>query len=64
MLSGDFNNMLTTDNRVGQPVTESEVQRFKDMIDNLQLTPIRSKGNFYTWCNMQQRANRVYNRVY
>lgn len=54
LLSGDFNNVLTTDDRVGQPVTESEVRGFKNMIHNLQLTPIRSKGIYYTLCNKQQ----------
>ncbi|KAH0761347.1 hypothetical protein KY290_017420 [Solanum tuberosum] len=57
LISGHFNNVLNAKGRIGQPVTGAEVQGFKDMIDNLQLTPLRSKGCFYTWCNKQQGNN-------
>ncbi|KAH0655765.1 hypothetical protein KY285_030647 [Solanum tuberosum] len=63
LISGDFNNVLNAEGRIGQPVTGAEVQGFKDMIDNLQLTPLRSKGCFYTWCNKQQGDNRVYSKI-
>lgn len=44
MLSGDFNNVLSYEDRIGSPVTVAEVQGFKGMIDDLQLTPLRAKG--------------------
>ncbi|XP_019240505.1 PREDICTED: uncharacterized protein LOC109220492 [Nicotiana attenuata] len=62
--SGDFNNVLTTDDRLGQPVTASEVQDFKQCIDNMQLAPLRTKGCFYTWCNKQNANDRVYSKIY
>lgn len=48
LITGDFNNSLTIDDRVGQPITKAELQEFKDMVDNLQLTPLKSKECFYT----------------
>lgn len=49
LLSGDFNNVLSSEDRIGSPVTEAEIKEFKDVINDLQLTPLRSKGWHYTW---------------
>ncbi|XP_070030161.1 uncharacterized protein [Nicotiana sylvestris] len=38
LLSGDFNNVLHTDDRIGTPVTQAETQGFQDMINTLQLS--------------------------
>lgn len=46
MLSGDFNKVLNTKDRVGQPITDLEVQGFKDMIENLYLTSLYQKVIF------------------
>ncbi|XP_075099151.1 uncharacterized protein LOC142176016 [Nicotiana tabacum] len=63
LISGDFNNVLITANRLGQPVTTNEVQEFKQCIDNMQLTPLRTKGCFFTWCNKQNENDRVYSKI-
>ncbi|XP_019248742.1 PREDICTED: uncharacterized protein LOC109228008 [Nicotiana attenuata] len=63
LISGDFNNLLTTDDRQGQLVTASEVQEFKQCISNMQLTPLRTKGCFFTWCNKQDAHARVYSKI-
>ncbi|XP_019254004.1 PREDICTED: uncharacterized protein LOC109232713 [Nicotiana attenuata] len=63
LLSGDFNNGLTTDNRIGQPVTAKEIQGFQELLNNLQLTPIRSIGGHFTWCNKQPVGSRVYSKI-
>lgn len=63
LLCGDFNNVLSIDNRQGQPVTDHEIKGFKEMLDNLQLIPLRSKGSYFTWTNKQQGANRVYSKI-
>ncbi|XP_070015914.1 uncharacterized protein [Nicotiana sylvestris] len=63
LLSGDFNNVLHTDDRIGAPVTQSEIKGFQDAIITLQLTQLKSLGWFYTWCNKQQLEKRVYNRI-
>ncbi|XP_070013353.1 uncharacterized protein [Nicotiana sylvestris] len=43
LLSGDFNNVLSSEDRIGSPVIAVEIQGFKDVIDTLQLTPFRAK---------------------
>ncbi|XP_070005789.1 uncharacterized protein [Nicotiana sylvestris] len=63
LISGDFNNVLTTTDRLGQLVTASEVHEFKQCIDNMQLTPLRTKGYFFTWCNKQNANDRVYSKI-
>ncbi|XP_075096574.1 uncharacterized protein LOC142174641 [Nicotiana tabacum] len=63
LLSGDFNNVLHTDDRIGALVTQSEIKGFQDAIITLQLTQLKSLGWFYTWCNKQQLETRVYNKI-
>ncbi|XP_019235016.1 PREDICTED: uncharacterized protein LOC109215406 [Nicotiana attenuata] len=63
LLSGDFNNVLHTDDRIGAPITQAETQGFQDMINTLQLSQVKSSGWYYTWCNKQQPDKRVYSRI-
>nr|XP_016475845.1 PREDICTED: uncharacterized protein LOC107797465 [Nicotiana tabacum] len=63
LLSGDFTNVIHTDDRIGAPVTQSEFKGFQDAIITLQLTQLKSLGWFYTWCNKQQLEKRIYSRI-
>ncbi|XP_019264258.1 PREDICTED: uncharacterized protein LOC109241890 [Nicotiana attenuata] len=63
IISGDFNNVLRSDDRLGQPVTMNEIKDFKECIDALQLSPVKTKGCFYTWCSKKQATDRVYSRI-
>lgn len=63
LLNGDFNNVLTTEDKIGAPVTQSEIQGFQELVDVLQLTPLKSIGWFFTWCNKQHEDRRVYNKI-
>lgn len=63
LLSGDFNNVLHIDDRIGTPVTQAETQGFQDMINTLQLSQVKSLGWHYTWCNKQEPDKRVYSRI-
>ncbi|KAH0685970.1 hypothetical protein KY284_016523 [Solanum tuberosum] len=58
ILSGDFNNVLANEERIGLPVTQAEIVGFKEMVNTLQLTALRTKGCFFTWCNKQQATSR------
>ncbi|XP_019248485.1 PREDICTED: uncharacterized protein LOC109227745 [Nicotiana attenuata] len=60
---GDFNNVLTSEDRIGAPVTQAETQGFQNLVDVLQLTPLKSVGWFFTWCNQQQEDKRVYSKI-
>lgn len=33
ILSGDFNNVLSVNERIGQPVTDVEIQRLREMLN-------------------------------
>lgn len=63
IISGDFNSVLSSDDRMGSPVTQQEVQGFQNVIDYLQLTPIKGVGWHFTWCNKQGGNKRVYSKI-
>ncbi|XP_059306536.1 uncharacterized protein LOC132057978 [Lycium ferocissimum] len=62
-ISGDFNNVLSSKDRLRSPITLSETQEFRDCIDALQLTPLKSTGWHFTFCNKQQDNSRVYSKI-
>ncbi|KAF3657941.1 hypothetical protein FXO38_13467 [Capsicum annuum] len=63
MKYGDFNSALKSEDRMGSPVTFSEIQGFQGMIDVMQITPLRSKGWHFAWCNKQEGNHRVYCKI-
>ncbi|PHU19801.1 hypothetical protein BC332_10952 [Capsicum chinense] len=63
MKYGDFNSALKSEDRMGSPVTFSEMQGFQGMIDVMQITPLRSKGWHFAWCNKQEGNHRVYCKI-
>ncbi|KAK6794049.1 hypothetical protein RDI58_007502 [Solanum bulbocastanum] len=63
ILSGDFNNVLAVEERIDLLVTQAEIARFKKMVNTLQLTSLRTKGCFFTWCNKRQATSRVYSKI-
>ncbi|XP_060212076.1 uncharacterized protein LOC132639653 [Lycium barbarum] len=63
LLSGDFNTLLSSGDRLGFMVLPAETQEFRDCIDTLQLTPLNSKGWHFTFCNKQQAGDRVYSKI-
>ncbi|XP_060178097.1 uncharacterized protein LOC132608034 [Lycium barbarum] len=63
LLSGDFNNILSTDDNISQPVIQAKIQGFQDLVIGLQLTPLRAKGCFFTWNNKQAVDTRVYSKI-
>lgn len=44
ILSGDFKNVLNSEDRIGIAVTQQEIQGFQGLLDAMQLTSLRSKG--------------------
>ncbi|XP_049397279.1 uncharacterized protein LOC125861414 [Solanum stenotomum] len=63
LLTGNFNNVLTTDDRLGFPVMQEETQAFQDCIDTLQLTTLKQIRWHFTFCNKQHDVNRVYSKI-
>ncbi|XP_070046216.1 uncharacterized protein [Nicotiana tomentosiformis] len=59
----NFNNVLSTEDRIGAPVTQQEIQEFQHCIDTLQLSLLKTIGWHFTWCNKQQGTSRVYSKI-
>lgn len=63
VLSGNFNTLLSSDDILGSSVTPVETPNFKDCLDHLQITPLRSKGSWYSFCNKQEQHHWVFSRI-
>ncbi|KAH0707403.1 hypothetical protein KY290_011959 [Solanum tuberosum] len=63
LLCGDFNSVLSSGNRIGLTITQAETLGFQGLIDAMQLTPLKSKGWYFTWCNKQSAGSRVYSKI-
>lgn len=63
ILSGDFNSVLSTENKLGSQVAPGETQEFRDFVKTMHLTPIRFKGFYFLFYNKQEQAHRVYSRI-
>ncbi|XP_074287510.1 uncharacterized protein LOC141612598 [Silene latifolia] len=62
LIMGDFNNVLHSDERIGSPITQAEVQGFQDCVDECGLYDVRL-GAFFTWNNKQEGVARVFSRI-
>lgn len=61
LLCGDFNNVLYSDDRLnGSEVTQQETKGLLECLHLLNLTSLRAKGWYYTWCNKQEASQRIY----
>lgn len=63
LVIGDFNTVLSSKDRIGDPVTQQEVQGFKDLVETNLFTPLKSTGSHFTWCNKQVDTDRVYSKI-
>ncbi|XP_070007672.1 uncharacterized protein LOC142165345 [Nicotiana tabacum] len=63
LICGDFNVVLTLQDRQGNPITIAELKNFLECYNNLLLTEIHWKGNCYTWTNNQRGDDRVWRKL-
>ncbi|KAH0672927.1 hypothetical protein KY290_025206 [Solanum tuberosum] len=63
LLCGDFNSVLSSGDKIGSPIAQAETLGFQGLTDTMQLTPLRSKGWYFTWCNKQSTGSRVYSKI-
>ncbi|XP_056695325.1 uncharacterized protein [Spinacia oleracea] len=63
ILCGDFNCVMSTDERVGSPVRNTEIVDMCDCMHFCSMEDIKSVGNFYTWNNKQHGATRVFSKI-
>ncbi|XP_074305395.1 uncharacterized protein LOC141640523 [Silene latifolia] len=62
-VGGDFNCVLSANERLGGKVTTSESEPFQECLDSCSLMDIQALGAFYTWNNKQPPETRVYSRL-
>ncbi|XP_070034408.1 uncharacterized protein [Nicotiana tomentosiformis] len=60
---GDFNSILSQEDRVGNKVTYAKIKEFKECVEQCGLQELKSSGCFYTWSNKQQGHDRVPSRI-
>ncbi|XP_016440508.2 uncharacterized protein LOC107766271 [Nicotiana tabacum] len=60
---GDFNCVLSRDERIGSKVTMVETREFRQCIKVCGLKELRSSGAFFTWNNKQGGDSRVYSMI-
>ncbi|XP_021728375.1 uncharacterized protein LOC110695454 [Chenopodium quinoa] len=64
LCAGDFNSLLHTLDRLhGTDVTDYETRDFKSLVDDLDLTEVKSKGAFYSWSNKAHTGPRTLSRI-
>ncbi|XP_074318700.1 uncharacterized protein LOC141655522 [Silene latifolia] len=63
IIMGDFNNVLHSDERIGSPITQAEVQGFQECVDDCGLYDVVTSGTFFTWNNKQEGVARVFSRI-
>ncbi|XP_074266272.1 uncharacterized protein LOC141588744 [Silene latifolia] len=62
-IGGDFNNVLTYQERIGGEVIPAEIQPFQDCINFCQLQDIKAVDSYFTWTNKQGVDTRKYSRL-
>ncbi|XP_021717656.1 uncharacterized protein LOC110685438 [Chenopodium quinoa] len=64
LCAGDYNSVLHTLDRLhGNDVTDYDTRDFQSLVDDLDLTKIKSKGAFYSWSNKAHTGPRTLSRI-
>ncbi|XP_010666428.1 uncharacterized protein LOC104883583 [Beta vulgaris subsp. vulgaris] len=57
---GDFNALMSTEDRIGLPVREREIAEMKECMDRCRMMEVKACGQFFTWNNKQEDMSRVF----
>lgn len=60
---GDFNAIVSMDDRIGSPVRLHDIFPKKQCMDACQLTEVKTVGRHFTWNNKQDGESRVFTRI-
>ncbi|XP_074315509.1 uncharacterized protein LOC141651707 [Silene latifolia] len=64
IVCGDFNNVIEVNERIGgAAVSGSEMAPMREMMEQCQLTELKTVGSFYTWTNKHEIGSKVYSRL-
>ena len=60
IILGDFNAILSIDDRLGQPVRAREIEDMKTCMAHCHMMEVKVCGQFFTWNNKQEGSDRVF----
>lgn len=60
LVTGEFNCLLHEEERIGSPVSNTDLREFKECVIYCDLADMQVKGCKFTWNNKQQGDQRVY----
>ncbi|XP_019260386.1 PREDICTED: uncharacterized protein LOC109238392 [Nicotiana attenuata] len=60
---GDFNCVLHKEERIGSPVTVTEIRDFKSCVETCDLHDLKSTGAYFTWNNKQEGEDKVMSKI-
>ncbi|XP_074278596.1 uncharacterized protein LOC141602188 [Silene latifolia] len=63
-IGGEFNCVLTEDERVGGSISRQDAEDFRQCLHQCEVIDSLTMGALYTWNNKQCPADRVYSRLY
>uniref|UniRef100_A0A803QGQ3 Uncharacterized protein n=1 Tax=Cannabis sativa TaxID=3483 RepID=A0A803QGQ3_CANSA len=63
LLMGDFNDILSKEERVGHKVKFYPDTAFANCVNDCQLEDVKTTGNFFTWSNKQQGRDRICSKI-
>ncbi|KAM6554157.1 hypothetical protein CsatB_014919 [Cannabis sativa] len=62
-LMGDFNEILSKEERIGHRVKSNPDDHFLNCVNQCQLKDVKFSGNFFTWSNKQHGEDRIYFKI-
>ncbi|XP_057248909.1 uncharacterized protein LOC130590477 [Beta vulgaris subsp. vulgaris] len=60
IIMGDFNALMSIEDRLGQPVRTREIEDMKACMIDCKLMEVKVSGQFFTWNNKQEGRDRVF----
>uniref|UniRef100_A0A803QN97 Reverse transcriptase domain-containing protein n=1 Tax=Cannabis sativa TaxID=3483 RepID=A0A803QN97_CANSA len=63
VILGDFNEILSKEERIGKKVKYNEATEFIDCVHCCQLEDIKFRGSYFTWSNKRQGNERIWSKI-
>ncbi|XP_062114807.1 uncharacterized protein LOC133827202 [Humulus lupulus] len=63
LILGDFNDILSPEERVGKRTKSCKSSAFRDCVEGCKLEDVKFSGCFFTWNNKQGKEDRIYSKI-
>ncbi|XP_062089719.1 uncharacterized protein LOC133796261 [Humulus lupulus] len=63
LILGDFNDILSAEERIGGKSKQAILGAFKECVESCGVEDIKYTGSFYTWNNKQDQSNRICSKI-